>query len=61
MVNQVVSFVDGVSELLMPLKPLLSPRNEFTWEEHYRRAFEAAKAALTSVPAMAYFDPSRAT
>ena len=61
LVNQVASFVDDVSELLMPLRPLLSSRNEFIWGEQHERAFEAAKAALTSIQTMAYFDPRRPT
>ena len=61
LVNQVASFVDDLSELLMPLRPLLSSKNEFVWEAQHGRAFESAKAALTSVPTLAYFDPSRPT
>lgn len=61
LVNQVASFVDDVSELLMPLRSLLSSKNEFVWEERHERAFSAAKVALTSVPTMAYFDPRRPT
>ena len=33
LVNQVASFVDDVAGLLSPLRPLLSPRHEFLWEE----------------------------
>lgn len=61
LVNQVASFMEEVSELLSALRPLLSSKNEFRWEEEHQRAFEAAKTALTSVPALAFFDPSRPT
>lgn len=61
LVNQLTPFVDDVAELLLPLRPLLSTKNVFRWEEHHQLAFEAAKKALTSVPTLAFFDPSRPT
>ncbi|XP_043217806.1 uncharacterized protein LOC122379571 [Amphibalanus amphitrite] len=59
--NQVAPFVDELSELLLPLRPLLSTRNEFIWDEQQEQAFILAKKALTSVPNLAYFDPRRPT
>ncbi|XP_043191676.1 uncharacterized protein K02A2.6-like [Amphibalanus amphitrite] len=59
--NQVAPFVDELSELLLPLRPLLSTRNEFIWDEQQEQAFISAKKALTSVPNLAYFDPRRPT
>ena len=32
LVNQVAAFVEDVSELLTPLRPLLSSKNKFIWE-----------------------------
>ena len=61
LVNQVASFVDDVSELLTPLRPLLSSKNEFIWETQHEHAFEVAKARLTSIPTMAYFNPNYPT
>ena len=57
LVNQVAPFIEDVSELLTPLRPLLSSKNELLWEQHHERAFELAKAMLTSIPTMAYFNP----
>ena len=59
--NQVSTFVDDVTELLGPLRPLLSARNEFAWNEEHQRAFDAVRAALSSVPTLAFYDPSRPT
>ena len=61
LVNQVSTFVDDVAELLGPLRPLLSARNEFAWNEEHQRAFDAVRAALSSVPTLAFYDPSRPT
>ena len=61
LVNQVASFVDDVAELLAPLRLLLSPRREFLWNEEHQRAFDTAKAALSSAPTMAFYDPKRPT
>ena len=61
LVNQLASFVDNIAELMEPLRPLLSPKNDFRWEDHHQRAFEKAKTRLTSVPPLGYFDPTRPT
>ena len=61
LVNQLASFVDNVAELMEPLRPLLSPKNAFMWEDHHQEAFQRAKESLTSVPILGYFDPSRPT
>ena len=61
LVNQVAYFVDNVAELLTPLRTLLSPRREFTWDENHQLAFDATKAALSSVPTLAFYDPKLPT
>ena len=44
-----------------PLRPLLSPKNVFRWEEYHQQAFQKAKENLTSVPTLGFFDPTRPT
>ncbi|KAF0307558.1 Transposon Ty3-I Gag-Pol polyprotein [Amphibalanus amphitrite] len=61
LVNQVAYFVDDVAELLTPLRSLLSSRREFIWDENHQLAFDKAKAALTSLPTLAFYDPKLPT
>ena len=61
LVNQVAYFVDDVAELLTPLRSLLSSRREFIWDENHQLAFDNAKAALTSLPTLAFYDPKLPT
>ena len=39
LVNQIAPFVKDLLELLTPLGPLLSPKNEFVWEARHEHAF----------------------
>ena len=58
--NQLATFTETIAKLLEPLRPLLSPKNdEFLWTEQHEAAFVAAKEALSSPPALAYYDMSR--
>ena len=61
LVNQVVPFMDSLLELLTALRPLLSSRNEFIRDEQHERTFASTRAALASIPTLAYFDLHRPT
>ena len=61
LVNQVAYFVENVAELLTPLRSLLSSRREFIWDESHQPAFNAVKASLSSVPTLAFYNPTPPT
>jgi transposase InsO family protein len=59
--NQIAPFSDAVSQHLLPLRPLLSSKREFVWQEPHQDAFLKARAALSSAPTLAFYDPGRPT
>ena len=59
--EQLAGFSTHVAGAMQPLRPLLSPRNEFVWSEDHERAFEETKQALSSTPVLRQFDPKRPT
>ena len=61
LVNQLASSTNSVSNVLAPLRPLLSSRNDFLWTPVHDEAFLKAKQALTTAPTLAYFDPTKDT
>ena len=61
LVNQLASSTKDITEILTPLRPLLSTRNEFIWAEPQDEAFKQAKKALTTAPILAYFDTTKET
>lgn len=61
LVNQLSSSVNTVASLLIPLRPLLSIKNDFLWSSDHDKAFSAAKDALTSAPVLSFFDASKPT
>ena len=61
LVNQVAPFSEEIAELMEPLRPLLSSRRTFDWDSCHEAAFAAARAALSSVFTLAYFDQTRPT
>ena len=61
LVNQLSSGVSTVATLLIPLRPLLSTKNDFLWSKNHEKAFTAAKGALTKAPILSYFDANRLT
>ena len=61
LVNQVAPFSEEIAELMEPLRPLLSSRRTFVWDSCHEAAFAAARAALSSVRTLAYFDQTRPT
>ena len=58
LVNQLSSSTDTITELLLPLRPLLSTKNEFLWSD---QALANAKKHLVSVPTLAFFDVQKPT
>ena len=61
LVNQLASSTKDIAEVLAPLCPLLSTRNEFIWAQPQDEAFKQAKKAFTSAPILAYFDTMKET
>ena len=61
LVNQLSASTATVATLLLPLRPLLQPKNEFVWSDEFDRAFHAVKASLVSAPTLSYFDPTKPT
>ena len=59
--NQLSQNTDKISQCLLPLRPLLSVKNEFVWSREHTQAFEAAKQALFSVPILKFFDMFKPT
>lgn len=59
LVNQLSAFTSEISDLLHPLRPLLSPKSEYLWTAEHEEAFSAAKKALVSPPSLTYFNPER--
>ena len=59
--NQLSASTELVAPVLTLLRPLLSTKNEFTWTANHDEAFSQAKVALTTVPMLAFFDPSKPT
>ena len=59
--NQLASSTSQIANILAPLRPLLSSRNDFMWTEVHEMAFHKAKKALTTAPTLAYFDLDKET
>ena len=59
--NQMSSSTSHIAEALAPLRPLLSPRNDFLWTPDHNRAFDHAKEALSTAPTLAFFDTKKET
>ena len=59
--NQLSTSTDKTAELLEPLRPLLSTKNEFTWTANHDQALATAKQHLSESPLLAYFDMHRTT
>ena len=41
---------------MVPLRPLLSTKNEFSWSEHHAQAFSKVKEQMVTSPVLAFFD-----
>ena len=59
--NQLSASTAALANLLAPLRPLLSTKNEFMWSPDIEKAFCTAKQALTSAPTVSYFDLNKPT
>ena len=59
--NQLTSGTNTIAELIAPLRPLLSTKNEFTWTMEHDQALEKAKECLTTAPVLAFFDVVKPT
>ena len=59
--NQLSASTATLANLLAPLRPLLSTKNEFAWSPNFDKAFISAKQALTSAPTVSFFDPDKPT
>lgn len=55
--NQLGGFTDCVAEALITLRPMLSLKSAFVWEEPQHEAFRAARRYLSKVPFRAFLDP----
>merc|ERR1711895_50451 len=54
--NQLNGFTGRVAEALEPLRPMLSPKSVFVWEEPQHQAFQQACRLLSEVPIRAFYD-----
>ena len=59
LVQQFQSFSPRLTELLAPIRALLSPKSEFTWEAPHQEAFEQVTRELASPRILENFMPSR--
>ena len=59
--NQLSASTATLANLLAPMRPLLSTKNEFTWSPDLEQAFSKAKQALTAAPIVSFFDPDKPT
>jgi hypothetical protein len=61
LVNQLLASTPKISMLLAPLRPLLSTKQEYTWNDELESAFTNVKKSLTSAPVLSYFDLHKET
>ena len=61
LVNQLSASTNKISELLTPLRPLLSTKNDFVWSPAHNDAFKKAKDSLTVAPVLSFFDSTKPT
>ena len=58
--HQLSPDTSAVAELLVPLCPLVSTKNEFIWTEDHDQAVVKAKESLTATLVLAFFDLAKA-
>ena len=61
MINQLSKFTPNLAQKAKPLCDLLSKKNQWTWGESQRQAFEELKQQLNSQPVLALYDPMKET
>ena len=59
MINQLSKFTPNLAQKAEPLRDLLSKKNQWTWGESQRQAFEELKQQLSSQPVLALYDPMK--
>ena len=59
LVNQLASGTNTIAELMAPLRPLLSTKNDYLWSEHHAQAF--FKKQMVTSPVLAFFDITKPT
>ena len=55
-VNYLVKFVPHLSNIMQPLRRLLDKDTEWCWLHTHQQAFDEMKKALTTTPALSYYD-----
>ena len=61
LVNQLAACTDKIANLLAPLRPLLSTKNEYVWLLDHDQALSQAKQQLVRTPILAFFDLNQLT
>ena len=61
LVNQLASGMNTIAELMAPLRPLLSTKNDYLWSEHHAQAFSKIKKQMITSPVLAFFDITKPT
>ena len=59
LINYYSKFLPNLSTILFPLYRLLQSKVPWQWEEKEQRAFETAKAKLTTDRVLAHYDPTK--
>ena len=61
LVNQLSTSTLTIATLLAPLRPLLSTKNKYTWNEEFEAAFIKGQKTLTLSPILSYFNQEKET
>ena len=61
LVNQLASGTNRFAELLSPMRPLQSNKNEFVWSAYHTLAFSKVKEQLVTSLVLAFFDLNKLT
>ena len=59
--NQLSASTAVLANVLAPMRPLLSTKNEFMWSPDLEQTFNTAKQALTSAPTVSFFNLDKPT
>ncbi|XP_064482820.1 uncharacterized protein K02A2.6-like [Ornithodoros turicata] len=59
MLNHLMKFLPGLSEISKPLRDLLASDAAWIWGPQQQRAFDSLKDQLTRTPVLTYYDPGR--
>ena len=61
MINHQQKFIENLSEKTMPLRDLLSSKNEWHWGQAQEESFSRLKKEMTQVPVLAYYCSEKET